>query len=437
MTILGILLAVLAIIYLSVKGLHILVAAPLAALILIITNQMDPVAALFAPEGSYMAGLSGFLLNNFVIFLLGAILARFMEESGASVKIGDYLLDKLGTDRPYQVMLAITLVASILTYGGISIFVVTFALVPLARPIFQRLNLNWSLVTIPLILGMSTYTMTTLPGTPSIHNAIPINSLNTSLTAAPVLSLITSGVLLVFGLVYMYWQLRVSLKAGEGFGDYGQLATKTELETTSNQRLPSISRSLAPLVVILATIFIFHETAHIIIIALTLGIILAAMLFRPFLDHPQATLNQGALASLAPAMATSSSVAFGSVMMVAPGFEVIKNAILKFPGNPLVGLGLAAALLSGITGSSSGTIGIVMEGFAPQYLTMGVSPTLIHRIVVIASAVLTCMPQSGFVITFNNITGLSLKSSFKHMFIVCNVGHLLALLVAWLLTSFV
>lgn len=214
---LGVLLAIIAIIYWTSKNLHVMIAAPLASLIIILTNQMNVLEVMLGKEQSYMAGLAGFLINNFAIFMLGSILAQYMEASGATQTIANSILKVMGKDSPYKGLLAITLIASILTYGGVSIFVVIFTLLPLSRPLFKELNINWALFPLPVFLGAGTYTMTTLPGAPSIQNVIQTKVLGTSLTAAPVISLAASLTLLVFGMLYMAYCLKKSLADGETY----------------------------------------------------------------------------------------------------------------------------------------------------------------------------------------------------------------------------
>ncbi|MCY3035815.1 MULTISPECIES: GntP family permease [Aerococcus] len=437
--VIGIFLAIIAIIYLSVRGLNIVIAAPLATLIVILTNQMDIFGSLIGDAPSYMTGLAGFLIKNFAIFLLGAVLAQYMEKSNATVSIANWVLAKVGLDNPFIVLVAFAGIAAILTYGGISLFVVMFALVPLARPIFKKLNVNWSLLPIPLFLGMATVTMSMLPGTPSVQNAVPTTYLGTTLTAAPVLSMIGVITVVAFGLTYLKFQLNRSLAKGETFYSYldegESVGEEADLDAeTDEENIPPILLAILPLVTLVAIILIFSDVPNIILIALTVGILLSAFLYRKYLPKQTSLLNDGANSAVPSAFATSSSVAFGSVLTSAPGFSVVQDAIMSIPGNPLIGLSVATALLGGITGSSSGALGIVMQNFAPTYLEMGIAPELIHRIAVVASAVITVVPHSGVTITFNNLTGLSLKNAFMHQFIMVNGGHLLAL-IAMLIAS--
>ncbi len=432
LAILGVLLAVVAIIYWTAKNLHVIVAAPLASLIIILTNQMNVLEVMFGQEKSYMTGLAGFLINNFAIFMLGSILARYMEESGATQTIANSILKLVGKDSPYKVLLAITLITSLLTYGGVSIFVVIFTLLPLSRPLFKELNINWALFPLPVFLGASTYTMTSLPGTPSIQNEIPTKVLGTSLTAAPLLSLAASVTLLLFGLFYMAYCLKQSLAKGETYTE-----EEDETAVVVADKTPNLFLSVLPLFSLIGTIFLMSKTPNVLAIGLLVSILLSALIFYPYLPNQKDILNAATTASIVPAFATSSTVAFGTVLTLSAGFAVIQDWIQQIPGSPLISLSVSTALVSGIIGSSSGAVGIASSNFLPAYLEMGINPELLHRVVVVASAILTVVPQSGVMITFHNLSKLSMKRGLKYSFVLVTVGHILALLVILLLAPFV
>lgn len=169
----GIIIAIACIIYSTAKNLNILVAAPIASLIVILTNGMSISTALLGSEASYLTGLTGFILKFFAVFLLGAILAKYTDKSGAAESIANQILKLTGTEKPYSVLVALLLITALLTYGGVSLYVVIFVLIPLAKPLFKKLNIAWNMVAIPIELGLGTFTMTMLPGTPSIQNVVP------------------------------------------------------------------------------------------------------------------------------------------------------------------------------------------------------------------------------------------------------------------------
>ena len=428
----GVLLGLVAIIYFSVKGLNIIVAAPLAAILVALLNNMNILDAMLGKEpGSFMAAFGGYIISFFAVFLLGSILAKFMEESGATVSIAETILKKIGSDRPYPVLVAIFIITTILTYGGISLFVVMFAVIPLARSLFKELDIAWNLITIPLWLGAATITMTLLPGTPAIQNVIPSQYLGTPLTALAVPSLVASVACVAFGLYYMKRSLDKSLANNETYSTY----VKDEVVTETKQNLPSFVSSILPLIVLVVmaiTGSVFGNEfikKNIIYIALATAVVLSYLLFRKYIDDNLKTLNLGATGSVMPIIATASAVAFGAVIMMAPGFTLFSDLIISIPGNPVFSLSFLTAIMSGITGSSSGALGIVIPNFAQHYLDAGLHPELIHRVSSVAAGVLTAVPQSGALITFWALTGLTLKNSYKFGFIIVGVGSFISLVI--------
>lgn len=381
---------------------------------------MNVLEVMLGKEQSYMAGLAGFLINNIAIFMLESILAQYMEASGATQTIANSFLKVMGKDSPYKGLLAITLIAPILTYGGVSIFVVIFTLLPLSRPLFKELNINWALFPLPVFLGAGTYTMTTLPGAPSIQNVIPTKVLGTSLTA--------SLTLLVFGMLYMAYCLKKNLADGETYTE-----EEDDTSVALADKAPNLFLSVLPLWSLIGTIFLMNQTPNVLAIGLLISILLSALIFYPYLPNQKEILNTATIASVVPAFATSSTVAFGTVLTLSAGFAVIQEWIQQIPGSPLISLSFSTALVSGIIGSSSGAIGIASSHFLPTYMEMGINPELLHHVVVVASAILTVVPQSGVMITFHNLSRLSMKRGLKYSFILVTVGHILALLVILLL----
>ncbi|MGX7351642.1 hypothetical protein RU97_GL001059 [Enterococcus canis] len=425
----GVLLGVIAIIYFSLKEINIIIAAPLATIIVVLLNRMDIVTSLLGKDpNNYMGALSNYILNYFAIFLLGSILAKLMETSGATTSIADFILKKVGYENPYRVLVAIFIISLILTYGGISLFVVMFAVLPLARSLFKKMDLAWNLIQVPLWLGIATVTMTVLPGTPAIQNVIPIQYLNTSLTAAAVPSILGSIGCILFGLFYMKYTLKKSQAKGETFATY----TKSQDVEVTERELPGFFTSISPLLVLVLLAISGSALGNefikknIIYAALIAGIVLALILFYRFIPEKINSISVGAAGSIGPIFATASAVAFGAVVMIAPGFGLFSNLILNIPGSPLISLTVLTSAMSAITGSSSGALGIVMPNFAEYYLSTGLNPEMIHRVAAVASNILTIVPQSGVLLTFLSLTGLNHKNGFKQTFITVSVGTLIA-----------
>lgn len=411
------------------KGYSLVIAAPVAALVVILFNGMDVLGGMFGTQNSYMSRLAGFILSNLPVFLLGAILAKYMDKSGAALAIAEKLMQLVGTSSPYRAMVALFVITSVLTFGGINVFVVIFILVPMAKPIFQRYNINWQLVIIPIFGGGASFTMTMLPGSPSLHNIVPSNALGTPLTAAPLVGIVTSIAAIAFLLIYMNVALKRSQARGETFG-----ATLSEEDSAIFDRpRPSFGVSIVPIVVLLAMILALSFVPQIILAALVVAILLSMVLFRKFVTHKD-VINQGTMDSLTSVMTTGSTIAFGAFAVSVPAFHSVFNAIVSIPGNPLISLSVGTMVLAAITASSVGAEGIAVKAFAPTYLDMGVNPELIHRTIAISAGPAT-FPHNGFLAVFNGLAGFNLRQSLMRAFLSLHMPHYIGIVIVVLISS--
>lgn len=434
-SIIGIIFAILNIIYLCIKGFDIIFVAPLATIIVLLTNDINVMDGMLYSNYSYMHYLTEFIKSYFFIFFLGSLLGKMMEKSNSTVSIANHILRLTGKDNPYIVLVGIVIISSIFTYGGISIFVVLFTIIPMVKPIFKDLNINWALVGIPVMLGSSTYTMSMLPGSPSIQNTIPINILGTNLIAAPAIGIIAAVSALAFGLIYMHYQVKKSIRNGENFHSFDKtFNSNVKIENIKHiehsDELPSLWKSILPIIVLIVTIMSFSSVENIIITALIMANISCALLHKNELEWYYFPLNTAAKESVIAVFATASSIAFGSTLTNSQGFQMMQNSFLDIPISPEIKLAVLAMILTFVTASASGSIGIIMNNYAAYFLKAGLSPEIIHRISVIASGVTTSLPHGGVVITFNKLTGLRLKDSYKHILITVGGAHLTALIVS-------
>ncbi|MEX2949540.1 GntP family permease [Staphylococcus warneri] len=432
---LGIILGILLIIYLSMKGYSILIVGPIASIIIILTNGLPFFNSLIGTKESYITGLAQFIISFFGVFLLGSLLAKYMDQSGAAQSIAEKIISMVGTNNPYSILVSIFIITAILTYGGISLFVVVFVIVPLAKPLFQKLDIAWNLICIPIMLGLGTFTMTMLPGTPSVQNVIPTKYLGTTLTAAPLIGIIGAIVATIFGLWYMKYALNKSLANNESFDDFN--TSHLDTKQTRNHT-PHFYLSVLPIVVLIVINIVgsIFKIDNIILIGLAVSILLSALLFNKHIKVHREVINEGSNSALSPMFLTGSAIAFGTVVTLAPGFDSIKSLILNMPGNPLISLSIASAIFGVITGSASGSLGIVMHAFGKQYVEMGIDPDVIHRVATMSSSIFTVMPHTGVVLTLFALTGLNHKNGFKYLFIT-NTGANLSALIIVILASLI
>ncbi len=420
----GILVSIAVLIYLAFRGVSILIIGPLTAALIVLSNKMVVTTALFSGATSYMGGLGSFVTSYLLIFILGAILGKYLEDSGAALAIANSILKVIGRNSAFAVLIAVTLIGALLTYGGVNVFIVVFTIVALARPLFQALDIAWHIVLAPIALGCATFTMAMLPGSPAIQNIIPTTVLGTTLTAAPLVGIVSTLVVVTFGLVYMKWQLKSATAKGEVF-----VATGKELGF-EDRELPSLALALIPMIVLIGIILVgsVMEVSNIIIPALIVGILVAMGVLNKYIPSHLATLNSGAANAMGPAVFTAAAVGVGTVVATAPGFKSILAVIQGIPGGPVVQIAAITGFMAAVTGSPSGAEGIVMASFGKAWLATGVAPEVIHRIVALAAAALGAMPHNGTVFALMGITGLTHSQCYKHIFWIMMVGCTLALI---------
>lgn len=482
MGLLGILVGLAFLMFLAFRGWTILLLAPGAALI----------AAAFAGEPllahwtqTFMTAAAGFLAQFFPIFLLGALFGKLMDDSGSVRTIADFMTEKLG---PSRAVLAVVLAGALVTYGGVSLFVAFFVLAPMGLALFRAGNIPRRLLPAAIALGTSTFTMSALPGTPAIQNAIPMPFFGTTPFAAPGLGIIAAAVMFAFGMWWLGIAQARARKSGEGFedtalsdpDDTGSVTdglTVRELASTAREfdpaeiesgnrtaQGPPIAIAVLPLVVVVFTNFIvtqvvlprmdasflaqpqWGETSlssvggiWSVSIALFLAILVLIALNMKRLPALRSTIDAGANASVLPVISVASLVGFGAVVAALPAFEAVRDWVLGIGGGPLVSLAVATNILAALTGSASGGMTIALDALGPTFMQIahdtGLSPSLMHRVAVISSGTLDSLPHNGAVVTMLAVCGCNHRGSYLDIVMVAVVSAMLALIAVIVLGS--
>ncbi|MDB6180248.1 GntP family permease [Paracoccus fistulariae] len=459
MGLLGIFLSLGLLMYLAYRGINVLILAPLLALLAVLMSGDLPVLATYTQV--FMKSLGGYVITYFPLFLLGAIFGKLMADSGAARTIAEQIVSTLGTKRA---ILAVVLSCGVLTYGGVSLFVVAFAIYPIANSLFRRADIPKRLLPAAIALGSFTFTMTAFPGTPAIQNAIPMPFFGTNVFAAPVLGTLAGLVMLFGGTAWLNRRAAAAAARDEGYGQHARTAADSSLAEDAD--LPGFGLAILPVISVIALNAIFtylvipnmdasylalpeygatdlKSVAGIwaIIVALTASIALTLLLnWRRFTDVKE-SVNSGTMGSLLPIFNTASEVGYGAVIASLPAFMVIKDAVLGlFPDNPVASLAVAVNVLAGITGSASGGMSIALNALGEQFATMaqdqGISMGLMHRVTALASGGFDALPHNGAVITLLAITGMTHKKSYADIFVVAVAIPVLATIGVIILGSF-
>jgi H+/gluconate symporter-like permease len=383
-------------IFLTMRGMNLLVVGPISAIFVAVLSGM-PLFPQLAAEGqanlvgNYMTGFSGFVTAWYLMFLLGAIFGKVMEDSGAADSVSKMVVDKLGMK---YAVLAIVAACAILTYGGVSLFVVAFSVYPMAVSLFKQANLPRRFIPAALAFGSVTFTMTSA-GSPEIQNWIPIDHLNTSPYAGWEVSLIVAVFMMIFG----YWWLKRMITKAVAKGEV--FVSRDADPEYENKKLPNPYIGMIPLLVVLVISFIFHDSLKqsALIIALLGGVIATYLLNRKYFKNFWNAVSEGTLGALIAIGNTAAVVGFGGVVKAVPAFHTAVDFMTSIPGSPLIGGAIAVSMIAGMTGSASGGQAIALPLLAPHYMDMGVNPEALHRVVSISSGALDSMPHNGYVVT--------------------------------------
>jgi H+/gluconate symporter-like permease len=471
MGLLGILIGLALLVWLAFRGWSVLLLAPAAALVAALLGG-QPLLANWTQV--FMGSAARFLAQFFPLFLLGAVFGKLMEDSGAVTAVAAYMTKTLGERRA---ILAVVLAGAFVTYGGVSLFVAFFVIAPMAQNLFRAAAIPRRLMPAAIILGTSTFTMSALPGTPSIQNAIPMPFFGTTPFAAPGLGIIAAVITMSFGLWWLNRAENAARRAGEGFGDEALVAAEAaandekvrERATTArefdpaeinrgraSETAPPIAAAALPLIVVVAVNLIMalvvlprldvsflaeerfgatslSAVAGVWSVVVALAAAIAAVIACNWTRLPalRQSMDAGANASVLPALSVASLVGFGVVIADLPAFAAVRDWVLAIEGGPLVSLAVATNVLAALTGSASGGLTIALDALGQTYMDIasrtGIAPALLHRVAVIASGTLDILPHNGAVVTLLAICGARHRDSYFDIVMVGIVGVILAL----------
>ncbi len=482
----GVILSLILLMYLAYRGINVLVLAPLMALLAVLAQGDLPILGTYTQV--FMSALGRYAMQFFPLFLLGAIFGKLMDDSGSAAVISRWIVGRVGADRA---ILAVVLACGVLTYGGVSLFVVAFAVFPIAAALFRESGTPKRLIPGAIALGSFTFTMTALPGTPAIQNAIPSPFFGTDAFAAPGLGIIAGVIMFGGGTLWLNWRARNARLAGEGYsgplaarpapGGFGQSTVgaaqvapppagadqPTGVATAGQETRPEPSVLLAfmPVVLVVAVNWAFlnlavpmMETDYLgearygstnigavrgiwaIIVALVVAILFIIVTSWRAIGDVKKSVNDGTMGSLLPIFNTASEVGYGAVIASLPAFFAIREVVLNAGGgDPVISLAVAVNVLAGITGSASGGMSIALQTLGQTYAEMaqaaGINPEILHRVSALASGGFDSLPHNGAVITLLAICGLTHRESYADVGMVSVIIPLTGLVAVIVLYS--
>lgn len=429
----GIILSLALLIFLAYRGINVLLLAPICATVAVLFAGLDaPILGTYTQL--FMVELGKYLAKFFPLFMLGAIFGKLMDDSGSARVIAEQIAARIGAERA---LLAIVLACGLLTYGGVSLFVVAFAVYPIGAALLRAADTPKRLLPGAIALGSFTFTMTALPYTPSIQNAIPAPFFGTTTGAAPGLGVLGGLIMFVLGMLWLSRRAAAARAKGEGYGQHDEPPPAS----TAEAHRPPFLIALTPILVVIALNFVMSNYAlpamdtdylaqpkygatklsavlgiWAIIVALIAACIVCVALNWKRYGNLIDTLNKGTFGSMLPIFNTASEVGYGSVVASLPAFALVRDAMTAVTTNPVWATFIAVNVLAGITGSASGGMSIALTAVGGELLQEArvedISPEILHRVAAMSSGGFDSLPHNGAVITLLAICGLTHRQSY-------------------------
>ncbi|MBR2143536.1 GntP family permease [Anaerovibrio sp.] len=452
--------ALIGLMYMAYRGASVILVAPLFAVVAALGSEHG-VLPIFSEL--YMTKAAEYVKNYYPIFLFGAVFARLMEKGGMAASVAGKIIDILGEKRA---VLAVLLGCGALTYGGLSVFVVAFVMYPFGAVVFKKADIPKRLLPAALWMGIFSFAMVALPGTPQIQNIIPSSYFGTSTWSGIGIGLFASAIFLLMGWGWLSFRANRLKAQGEGYGrhiEFGRRRHKlpnpdwkiscvpllmvivlnvilsnpfdwewgfhwdaTSLESLGNMHLSLLASSVAKI-----------SAGWSISIALIISSIVAAVIARRHLRLQEGmlpTINNSAISSCSAVLNVASGYAFGCVVVSLGGFAVVKELLLNldFGGGPLFSAVLTTNVMCGITGSASSGLTIALSMLGDQWAQMataaGIPLEVLHRIVAVASVGIDPVPHAGALVTLLAICGLSHKESYSDIIVLMGLKFLVPFL---------
>ncbi|WP_193081195.1 GntP family permease [Brevibacterium aurantiacum] len=452
----GIGLSLVTLIGMAYRGFPVIVIAPLASFIALVFAGAP---LLGGYTQIFMPGAAGFIASFFPLFLTGAVFGKLMADTGYAQAFAYGIVKAIG---PGRAVLATALTAAILTYGGVSLFVVAFTLYPIARELFIKADISKRLLPAAMAVGAFTFSMSALPGSPQIQNVIPARYFSTSLYSAPLYGFIGAAVMLGGGLAWVTYRARSLRAAGEGYdSDDSPPAETMSPNQTATKVTPSGTTFMLAVIPVLMVIggnlvlsnwvlpnldfaylaqdeyggtsleSVLAVWSVLISIIAAIGYILLTQSRQ--LRALSRSISDGARESLLPVFSTASEAGYGAVISSIAAFTIISQQVSGLSSNPLITSAVATTLLAGITGSASGGMTVALETMSGELKVaaaeQGVSLELLHRVTSMSSGGLDSLPHAGAIITMFMICRLTHRQAYKDVAVTTVVIPLIAVVV--------
>ena len=410
----GLVLSVVAIVFLVWRGWHMAIVSLAALLIVIATNGMGLFESI---NDAYMGDMSAFVGSWFLLFALGSVFGRVMGDSGASAGIASSMLRLVGEK---HALLVIMITGLVLSYGGISAFIIAFSVYPIAAELFERADIPKKLIVAAIMVCPATLGMVMMPGIPSTQNLIPTSYLGTDAYAGGLLGVICSVVMFAMSYAYLQWEIGRCRRRGEHFSP----AAGEKIGGPGSDAPPTWA-CFAPIVLLVVLVFVLQRVASLaatdaVSAAMVAAVALACLLYRERIGDVRRALGEACASGLNSLITVASIMGFGGVVVASPAYQGIVSALMDTSMNPLWQAFITIFAIAGITGSAIGALNIYFSSAAGALLATGLDPAMIHRVLCMASVgPATLLPHTSAMLAANQAAHTEVRDTYRYVLVSC------------------
>lgn len=428
-SVIGMILGVAVLIYLTFKGINGFVASIVGSIIVIITSGLPFWGTL---TGTYATSLGSTFGSYLFLFTIGSAYSELMKKSGAAESIANFLFRFLGMKATVAGTLIITF---LLAYGGVNAFIIIFAVYPVAVPMFRKANVSKLLMPAIFLYGAVVLNVVT-PGAPSMLCIALSEKLGVTTFAAPTMAIVLLVAAFGFGIFYFTWAAGSLRARGIGF-----VASESDAEliagSTSGKELPPIHLALLPYVVIivlklaLANVMSASDGIN---TAMAVGaVVLVITNYKYLKGHIATDIVNGFLSSINPLLLTAALMGFASVVNACAGFQYFMDLAMLMADkmNPYISAVIVTNVFSGITGASLSGTQIFCSTMADQFMSLGtVNAEALYKVVGMASMGMDTLPHCPTFVMEAQVCGVTTKESYPHVFIMTVITPIVLALIA-------
>jgi len=436
----GLILGIAIMVFFAFKGLSAVPLTLLAGAVICISNGIGLWTG-FAT--SWAGGLGATFTSYFLLFFVSSLYANIMEATGACTSIAYKFIQWFGTK---HILTVLTLFVFVITYGGVSFFVCMFAVAPIMWKLFKELNVPRPLGIIPIAVGGGAWNYL-LPGSTQLSNVIP-TELGTTLTAAPVMSILIVAVGMIVSLIIVekiYASQMRQVAAGQLVGFTGEGADSV---MRNKENVPSAIAAFLPMVVMIALIVIcsllnvFESSTLLACLAMLIAAVICLLLNLRFIEGSVVESVKNALTSAAngaagSALALGAVVGFGTIVSSTGAFQAIVDWLLALDINVYWKGVISTSVISGVTGSASSGVRLCVDYLGDYFIGSGCNLEVLHRLISLASITFDSLPHcSGCFIMFAYL-GLNHKNAYKYTFLFDTVLTVAMTIIVAILVSII